>query len=133
MQAQVWNALKHLEEVYPGFSEWYWGKVIPGLEDDSRRILTSSFNGTLIGVVIAKKKAKKKICTVWVAEKFRRASIARDLMAQSMEWLGTERPLFTVSDKRMLEFSSLISRFGFEKTAENKGLYVPGSTEHIFN
>jgi hypothetical protein len=132
-EGHVWNALRHLESIYPGFPDWYWGKVIPGLEDGTRKIFASWYRGSLAGIVIAKSDNEKKICTVWVADSFRGMSMAGDLMSEAMLWLDTDRPVFTVSDLRILDFSSLIDRFGFEKTDQKRGLYAPESTEFIFN
>ena len=85
----VWSEVRHLEGVYPGFASWYWKKVVPGLSDGSRKILTSTAGGALSGIVIAKSQNEKKICTVWVPREFRGRSIARNLMQDALDWLGT--------------------------------------------
>lgn len=122
-----------MEEVYPGFGSWYWKKVVPGLSDGSRRMLTSTEGGVLNGVVIAKSQCEKKICTVWVPRKFRGRSIARRLMQDALDWLGTAKPLFTVPDERMDEFSVLVRELGFEHCSTEVNYYGTGRLEHVFN
>ncbi|WP_147296794.1 GNAT family N-acetyltransferase [Paracoccus thiocyanatus] len=129
----VWSELRHLEGVYPGFYSWYWGKVVPGLSDGSRKILTSTAGGALSGIVIAKSQNEKKICTVWVPREFRGRSIARDLMQDALDWLGTKKPLFTVPGARMHEFAGLVRDLGFEYRSTESDYYGIGRIEHVFN
>lgn len=129
----VWSELRHLEGVYPGFGSWYWKKVVPGLHDGSRKILTSTAGGVLSGIVIAKSQNEKKICTVWVPREFRGHSIARHLMQGAFDWLGTTKPLFTVPDERMQEFAGLVRELGFEYRSTESDYYGIGRIEHVFN
>ena len=129
----VWYELRHLESVYPGFGSWYWKKVVPGLSDGSRKILTSTAGGALSGIVIAKSQSEKKISTVWVPNEFRGRSIARNLMQDALDWLGTTKPLFTVPDERTREFTGLVREFGFEYCSTETDYYGIGRLEHVFN
>ena len=129
----VWSEVRHLEGVYPGFASWYWKKVVPGLSDGSRKILTSTAGGALSGIVIAKSQNEKKICTVWVPREFRGRSIARNLMQDALDWLGTTKPLFTVPDERMQEFAGLVRELGFEYRSTESDYYGIGRLEHVFN
>lgn len=129
----VWSEVRHLEGVYPGFGSWYWQKVVPGLSDGSRKILTSTDGGVLSGIVIAKSQNEKKICTVWVPREFRGRSIARNLMQDALDWLGTTKPLFTVPDERMQEFAGLVRELGFEYRSTVSDYYGSGRLEHVFN
>ncbi len=129
----VWSGIRHLESVYPGFGTWYWDKVVPGLSDGRRKILTSTADGVLSGVVIAKCQNEKKICTVWVPEEFRGRSVARHLMQDALDWLGTAKPLFTVPDERLQEFSGIVRELGFEHRSTESNYYGIGRLEHVFN
>lgn len=129
----IWCELRHLEAVYPGFKYWYWGKVVPGVSLENRRIFVSTDNGRISGIVIAKSENEKKICTVWVPAEFRGRAVARELMESAITWLGTPRPLFTVPDGRMREFSKLIEFFDFEHRDMVIDFYGSGRIEHVFN
>ncbi|WP_203232241.1 GNAT family N-acetyltransferase [Gemmobacter caeruleus] len=129
----IWCELRHLEAVYPGFKHWYWGKVVPGVALGSRRIFTSTYNGRISGIVIAKRESEKKICTVWVPSEFRGRAIARELMESAITWVGTPRPLFTVPDGRMCEFYKLVDFFDFEHRETVTDFYGSGRIEHVFN
>ncbi|MEQ3644183.1 MAG: GNAT family N-acetyltransferase [Paracoccus sp. (in: a-proteobacteria)] len=129
----IWCELRHLEAVYPNFKNWYWDKVVPGVPLRNRRIFVSMDNGQISGILIAKKQSEKKICTVWVPPKFRRRSVARDLMKNAITWLETPYPLFTVPDERMSEFSKLTDFFGFERGEVAVDFYGHGRIEHTFN
>lgn len=130
---RIWDEIQHLEKLYPDFRRWYWGKVVPGVQTGSRRVFTSVTEGSLSGIVIAKSETEQKICTVWVPHHFRRKKIARQLMEQAIDWLGTEKPLFTVPESRALEFESLIRHLGFDYCGSLDGYYGDERTEHVYN
>ncbi|WP_425467319.1 GNAT family N-acetyltransferase [Rubellimicrobium roseum] len=129
----AWRALQGLQSTYPGFRSWYWSKVVPGVERGSRRIFLSTDQSGLKGVVIAKRGAERKLCTVWVAPHARRHGVGRLLVADAMDWLETERPLITVSEHRAPLFLGLFQYFGFELQEELLGYYGGSSKELVFN
>lgn len=131
---QLWSTIEPLEGMYPGFRRWYWGKVVPGIFQKTRRIF---WIGDVIrpsAVAIVKKEhGEAKICTIWVSEDSRTRGYGRLLLEEAIEWLDTDSPLFTIPAERYLEFMSLMSRFSFKETARIDSLYRKGVTEHIFN
>ena len=130
----VWPSLAHLKATYPTFESWFWNKVVPGLESDTRRIFQFGPSGGPLGVAIAKRERDEaKICTVWIAESERGRGLARSLMEEAVDWLETARPLFTVPAERYAEFQPLVRRFGFEESARIPSLYRSGVIEHIYN
>ena len=130
----LWPNLKHLGQVYPGFSVWYWGKVIPGVLRGSRRIFIEGRLQNPEGVAIAKREADEcKVCTLWVSTESRGKGVGRRLLGEAIDWVGVKRPVFTVPQERHDELRPLLRRFNFEKRAALPSLYRPGVLEHIYN
>jgi hypothetical protein len=119
--------------MYPGFADWFWGKVVPGL-GRTRRIFRVGPVSQPAALAIAKLEGgEAKICTLWVSPTERESGHGRALFGEAIQWLGVERPLFTVPEERLAEFAPLLSRFSFKRTASIESLYRAGSVEHVFN
>lgn len=131
---RLWPTLSHLEGTYPGFTSWYWNKVMPGLSRGTRHLFWVGSLDAPSAVAILKREAgESKICTAWVAESERRRGHGRRLLDESIEWLGEAYPLFTVPAERYAEFEPLMQRLDFVETARIVSLYRPGAVEHVFN
>lgn len=128
-----WGEISHLEKQYPNFREWYFGKVIPGITKGERCVITSVHNGRLVGLAIAKRGAERKLCTLWVDSDVRGNGIASHLADQAFDWIGTDRPLFTVPEEHLQKFAGLLSRWEFAQTAKISGYYRAEKNEYIFN
>lgn len=135
----VYQSLIDLNFDYPEFHSWYYNKVIPGISNNEREILLCLVHSgddrlDVGGVSILKNTAdEKKICAFRVAEAFRGNGVAKTLFEKSFELLGTEKPLITISDKRIGMFKKHIGRYGFEKVNELKDYYSRGHTEYCYN
>jgi GNAT superfamily N-acetyltransferase len=130
----VWPTLAPLKATYPGFSNWYWSKVVPGVLRGTRAILRQGPVDAPSGLAIVKRDAaENKICTLWVSEAGRGRGLGHDLLKEAIDWIGDDRPLFTVPAQRYDEFQPLMKRFCFEETARLNSLYRPGVVEHIYN
>ncbi|GEL44822.1 hypothetical protein MEX01_54130 [Methylorubrum extorquens] len=131
---KLWPTLSHLEGTYPGFTSWYWNKVMPGLSRGTRHLLWEGSLDAPSAVAILKREGgESKICTAWVAESERKRNLGRRMLEESIDWLGEARPLFTVPAERYAEFEPLMRRLGFVETARIESLYRPGVVEHVFN
>ncbi|MBG0801484.1 GNAT family N-acetyltransferase [Methylocystis sp. H4A] len=129
-----WSALRRLECFYPGFENWYHTQVMPGLRLGTREAFLSYRENFLAGVAIVKRDpSETKLCTLWVVPEFRGLGIGRTLAASAFEWLGTNRPLFTVPEERIGEFDKLVSAWHFKRTQVIEGVYRSGKLEHVFN
>lgn len=119
---------------YPGFDDWFSGKVASGLRSGERLILTSMVDGVLAGVAICKRtEAERKLSTLWVAPGARRQSIAATLASEAFAWLGTDRPLFTVPEERLPDFRGLLRCWSFSEPVAYCDLYRPDKVEYVFN
>jgi GNAT superfamily N-acetyltransferase len=130
----VWATLAPLKVTYPGFSNWYWSKVVPGILRGTRAILRQGPLDAPSGLAIVKRDAaENKICTLWVSEAGRCRGLGRGLIEEAIDWIRDDHPLFTVPAERFDEFQPLMERFGFNETARLNSLYRPGVAEHIYN
>jgi hypothetical protein len=132
-RGDVFQALAHLEDTYPNFKSWYFGKVVPSFGEERQIFLTKS-NEHILGVAIAKRsRNERKLCTLWTAQTSRHTGIALDLADRAFEWLETSKPLFTVPEERMTEFQGLLRRWNFGQPTALTGYYRERKTEYIFN
>lgn len=130
----VWPTLAPLKATYPGFSSWYWSKVVPGVLRGTRAILRQGPLNAPLGLAIVKREAaENKICTLWVSEAGRGRGFGRELLEEAIDWIGDDYPLFTVPAQRYEEFQPLMERFRFYETQRLNSLYRSGIVEHIYN
>jgi GNAT superfamily N-acetyltransferase len=120
--------------LYPGFHDWFFGKVVPGIRTGERRMIPVTADGKLTGVAICKRtEAEKKLCTLWVAPEARRHGVAADLANDAFAWLGTSKPLFTVPEELVVNFSGLLRAWSFPQPVPYPELYRQERVEYVFN
>ncbi|MBL1258623.1 hypothetical protein [Methylocystis sp. Sn-Cys] len=129
----IFGALKELERTYPGFGEWYFGKVVPGVYAGERLLLAHVSGATISGVAIAKRGTEQKLCTLWVHPDARLSRVGTELAEEAFEWMGNSKPLFTVPEERLHEFKGLLRRWSFGPGLSVCGYYGQGRVEHVFN
>lgn len=120
---------------YPLHCEHYFCKYIPGIYDGEREIIACYFNNKIVGVAILKKdKIEQKISTLYVKEEYRNLGVATELLERSFVWLGTTKPLITIADYKLSQFSGIIQKYGWAQTQTlDKGFYNDHSQEYVFN
>lgn len=120
---------------YPGIGKWYRERVMPGLKDGTRKLFWRyNDDGDLIALGIAKKTLdEKKICTLRVAPGARGLGVGFHLTEEMLNWLEERSPHFTIAEGKLPELKQWIDHYGFRKTDEHFGLYVPHKTELLFN
>lgn len=126
--------LDDIQTYYPDFKKWYSTKVIPGLINNSREIITEYRNNQLIGIAIIKKeKDEKKICTIKVIPEYQNKGIGIKLFKKSLKALNTDKPFVTVPEERFNEFHKIFTHFGFTLTQIKEDYYRKGKKEYIYN
>jgi GNAT superfamily N-acetyltransferase len=131
---QAYDAIAWLESEYPGFCDWYWDRVVPGLAKGERRLTAVERGDRVVGVGISKRtSSERKMCTIWVDADFEGSGLGVRLMRDSMRWLGTDKPLATVSQSRMPGFAKIMAGLGYELTQVLPDYYVQGQSEFVFN
>src|SRR5690606_5518850 len=100
--------------LYPGFREWFWGKVVPGIATGERFCTGAIVNERLVGIAIGKRTtAESKLCTLWTSPEVRGNRVATRLARDAFQRLETDRPLFTVQEERIAEFDGLLQGWKF--------------------
>lgn len=125
--------LSYLETIYPGFRHWFDSKVQPGIDAGTRYLDVIEHDEKLAGIVIAKNEdEEKKLCTVWVHPDFRGRGIGIRLIRAACLWLGTDRPLASVSEANHAPVDKLLKKLGFLHTS-SKVNPKTGLIEHFYN
>ena len=130
---QVFEALSCVHGVYPGFREWLFGKVVAASSGE-RAIFVETSGSRMLGIAIAKRSiSERKLCTLWVQHDARAGGVASSLANAAFDWLGTNRPLFSVPEERISEFRGLLRSWEFVESQSLSGYYRPNKTEFVFN
>lgn len=125
--------LSYLETIYPGFRHWFDRKVQPGLLAGTRYLDVIEYEDKLAGIVIAKNDGgERKLCTVWVHPDFRGLGIGIRLIKAACLWLGTDRPLVSVSEANHAPVDKLLKKLGFLHTSSKMNPKT-GLIEHFYN
>jgi len=123
-----------LRESYPGFDEWLLGKVIPGIYAGERTAVVELRDSAVAGLLIVKHSdTEKKLCTLRVRPDFESRGLGVRLFETAFDLLGTDRPLLSVSEPSIPNFSRLFTHFGFSKEAVYGGRYLPHVDEFSYN
>lgn len=129
----VYAALSSVHSIYPGFERWFWGKVIPELSGE-RSMFLDWHGGGITGVVIAKRSFnERKLCTVWVDERYRDRGIASSLISEASEWLATDHPMITIPRSRLASFAGVLRSGRFVQTQALDSYYRHDEAEFVFN
>ncbi|MDD4048905.1 MAG: GNAT family N-acetyltransferase [Clostridia bacterium] len=142
VKEKLYNYLRDLAESYPQFDDWFYNVVLPEVElkKGEREIiigiseLEDSNKSILTGIAILKKtQLEKKICTFRVHEDYRNQGVGTELFEKCFEYLGTRKPIITISQNRQEMFKNHIMRYKFEGTQILKGYYKQDSIEYVYN
>lgn len=125
----------HICKEYPDHFVWYWRKTIPAVLNGTREVMIATVDKKVAGVIFLKKEEGEcKICTLMVLEEYRGRGIATALLQEAFEYLETQKPLITIGEQKLSQFSAIIKRYGWQQTQVlNKGYYNEDSKELVFN
>lgn len=130
----VYSFLRELNTDYPNFDQWFFEKVVNGIESKGRKIIAVSYFDQIIAAAIVKKDSfEKKICTLRVHPDYQRQGLGTYLMRKSIEEVGIRNPLITVPSTRLHQFSPLLARHNFQLCEVVKNYYRHGVDEYVFN
>lgn len=131
---KVYEITDFINVDYPKHKEWYWNKQVPGVLSEERDILFIRIDGNVVGVSFLKNtKAEKKICTLYVKEECRGMKMGTNLIEESIQMLGTEKPVITIADYKLDMFTTVIEKYGWELTEVVEGYYNETSKELVYN
>ena len=135
--SSIFEELSFLRSEYPEFYKWFFNKVIPGVENGTRKIFIAktpySF-GKINGVLILKDTPfEKKICTLYVDKESRFNGVGKKFIDVAFNELKTNKPMMTVADNKIEVFRKLLNKFDFELYEKNPDFYSEGITEYSYN
>lgn len=132
---KVYTLTDSLRKIYPDYTNWYFSKVIPGIIAGNREIIICTIDKNVAGVLILKNTpSEKKICTLYVTEKFQNLGVGEKLLKKAFSILGTNTPLFSVSESKFEEFKNLIFKLGWSRTQTLPvGFYNENYEEFVYN
>ena len=112
----IYKITDFITEDYPDYKE----KQLDGVLNGERNILfvRNPLNSKEIIAVASLKKSKneKKICTLYVKDKYRNRGIGGALVEVSMNWLETRNPMITFSAYKLIMFNKLINKYNWQLT-----------------
>ena len=116
---------------YPDYYRWYFQTNIPRILEGSGEAIFYLDGFEIVGLSMLKKtKEEAKICTLLINEDYRKKGNSSIILEDSFEFLGTDKPIITIPEKRLDEFSKIIEAYGWEETSTSDEYYSP---EIIFN
>jgi hypothetical protein len=130
---QIRGLLEDLNDEYPDFFSWL-NLVFNGIYRGERTIILFQNANQYIAISILKHTIdEKKICTFRVLNNYKRLSIGKQLMEDSLDILNDRYPLITVSSKRIEEFRPFLYKFKFEEFKMYRSYYRNDIIEYSFN
>lgn len=135
MIAEIYLATDWMNKDYPNYCAWYYGKILPGIFSGEREMAACYVNDQVAAVAILKKDdEERKICTLFVKPEYQKRGIATKLLKECFAWLGTTRPLITIADYKLNQFTKIITKYKWVETSVlAEGYYNNHSREHVFN
>ena len=101
---------------YPEYYKWFFSKNIPRVINGSGDIIFYLAGLEVVGISILKNDDEKKLCTFMVNPEYRKKGYSKLLLEDSFEYLKTEKPIITIPEFRLDEFSSIINAYGWEES-----------------
>lgn len=128
---EIYLITDYNHEQYQNYYRWFYSKSVPRVLDGSGEMLFYLDGLIVAGLAILKNTPdEKKICTLMIAEEYRKKGYGSKIVEDAFEILGTDKPLITIPERRLDEFSQIILENGWVEE-ERTDDYL--STEVIFN
>jgi ribosomal protein S18 acetylase RimI-like enzyme len=127
--------LAGIDQSYPDFERWLARKAVPSLSDGTGKIVVAKQGQELVGVALGKHdEDETKIRCVRVAGNHRKSGIGATLIEKIMVALDCDKPLLTVPQTMIHDYARLlVNRFDYDLTWVERGMYVEGALEYVFN
>lgn len=124
--------IQNIDALYPGIENWFVNTVIA--MDNSTVLVARDSTNFVAGVSILKHGYEKKLRCVRIHPSYVNSGLGIRLIDASLEKLECERPLCSVAEEMLHNYSrAFVSRYGFKLTSVEKGVYRRGKLEYLFN
>ncbi len=128
---EIYLLTDYNKQQYPGYYKWYYQKNIPRILEGTGEAIFYLDGFQIVGLSMLKKGVdESKICTLLINEEYRKRGYSKMILEDSFEYLGTEKPVITIPEKRLDEFSEIIKAYGWVASEVTDEYYSP---EVIFN
>lgn len=135
--SDIWLVAQHLTDLdryYPGFSEWFVNKVMPGVVLAGDPFVVAEDAGEVVGMAIGRGGAHPKLRCVRVLPRWQHRGVGLHLIDRVLRRLGCDRPQASVAQELIHDWSRVfVNRYDFRLSHVHKGLYRPGCLEYEFN
>lgn len=130
----IFDVFQAMEIKYSNFSDWYDKVFVEVFMDNVRRDIVLAVDGkTIAGILILKDMdGEKKVCTIVVVPAYRKQGIANELFEIAFEYLGTRKPMLSMSQDLVPSFSGIIRKFKFKLTNIDQA-YNTNKAEFYYN
>ncbi len=116
---------------YPDYYKWYYQKNIPRILNGEGEAIFYLDGFNVVGLSMMKKdETESKICTLLINEEYRKLGYSKKILEDSFEYLGTDKPLITIPERRLDEFKKIITAYDWNESEIINDYYSP---EVIFN
>lgn len=114
----ILDVFKTMDIKYPNFDDWYGKIFIEVLMEDVRREIILAVDGANVAGILVLKDMdnEKKICNMVVLPKYRKQGVATELFELAFDYLGTRKPMISMSQDLVPSFASLIRKYKFKLT-----------------
>lgn len=101
-----------ISDDYSKHCDLFYCKYVPGIFSGEREIFICKNGHEIIAVTFLKKdSSERKISTLYVKPDYQGKGIASKLLEMSFEWLETTKPLITIADYKLPQFTSIIQKY----------------------
>lgn len=119
---------------YPDYANWFNEKQVSGIYDGTRDVIVALYGDEIIGVSSIKNDVdEKKICTLYIKDKYRKNKTGIFLVEKSIDILGTDKPLITMPISTLPEFKNIIKKYNWTLSDNIKDCYKENTDELVFN
>ena len=127
---EVYLQTSYNHDQYPGYLKWFYTVNLPRIFKGEGDIIFYLDGLEIVSLTILKNAEEKKICTLLVNEDYQNKGYSKQILENSFEYLGTDKPLITIPNKRLDEFNKIIDAYHWIETDRTDEYY---SEEVIFN
>ena len=128
---ELYQETSENEEQYPNYKKWFYETNLPRVFSKKGEIIFYRDAFQIAGLSILKKdNQESKICTFKIHHTYKKTGLSRKLLEDSFDYLETAKPLITIPQNKLLEFSKIIEDYNWVligSTNQYKTL------EYIFN
>ena len=117
--SQIYEITDYNHSQYPEYYKWFYGKSLPRVLNGTGEIMFYLDAFTIVGLTILKSTdEEKKMCTFMINEEYRKRGFAKTLLEDAFAYLSTEKPVITIPEFRLEEFSKIIDSYGWVASRE---------------